>query len=804
MAARVKKAAVLGAGVMGAGIAAHFANAGVPTLLLDIVPKALTEDDQKRGLTLESKEFRNRFALGGLAKVVASKPAAFFSKVNADLVTVGNFEDDLAKLADCDIVVEAVIENMDIKRSLFQRVAAVRGPNTIVASNTSGLSLAKMAEGLPADFQKHFLVTHFFNPPRYMHLLEVVKLSQTDDQVFADAVQIGEELLGKGIVYGKDTTNFIANRIGVYSMMHGIHSMLEGGYSPEEVDAVMGKALGRPKSAAFRTADLVGLDTLVHVAKNCYDTLPDDPERDLFKVPEFIEQMVKKGILGDKTKGGFYKRTKGEDGKSKLLTLDPKTLEYRDQVKVRYDSLGMARNIEDTAERIKMVAFAEDRAGQLAWTSLSATLCYAANRIPEIADDIVNVDNGMKWGFNWDLGPFEVWDALGVEKVVARLQSENRAIPKLVSDLLASGQTSFYGKSDGKATFYDVQKKVAALLPVKKENISKAMAEEKKQIVKENSGATVYDIGDGVLAFEFHTKMNSIDNDIVELFHETMDDLEGKSQWEGLVIANDGGHFSVGANLMLVLMTAQQGQWKELEAVSERFQNLMLRTRYGSKPVVAAPFQYTFGGGVEMTMGASRVVAHAETYCGLVEVGVGLIPGAGGTREMVFRAMESIPPGVDCDPFPFLRKSFETIAMAKVATSAQEAQEMRLFRPTDRIILNRDRLTWEAKKTVLNLASEGYRAPKQRTARLPGKSGYGTLMTALHNFKGAGQITEHDFTVASKLAYVMMGGDTSPAVAVGEQYLLDLEREAFMSLAGNEKSQARMQYMLMNNKPLRN
>ena len=423
MAARVRKAAVLGAGVMGSGIAAHFANAGVPTLLLDIVPKALTPDEEKRGLTLESKEVRNRFATGGLAKSIASKPAAFFTKSAAALVTTGNFDDHLAQIADCDIVVEAVVENMDIKRALFKRVAAVRGADTIIASNTSGLSLEGMADGMPEDFRKHFLVTHFFNPPRYMKLLEIIKLSGTDNDVFARAVAIGEEVLGKGIVYAKDTTNFVANRIGVHAMLQGIHLMLKDGYSPEEVDATVGKALGRPKSAAFRTADLVGLDTLLHVAQNCYDTLPNDEERDIFVAPDYLKAMVEKKLLGDKTGGGFYKRVKVEGGKSKVMTLDPATLEYREQQKPRYDSLGMARNIDDVGERIAMVAFAEDRAGQFAWKTLSATLVYAANRIPEIADDVVNVDNAMKWGFNWDLGPFEVWDAVGVEKVVAKLQA---------------------------------------------------------------------------------------------------------------------------------------------------------------------------------------------------------------------------------------------------------------------------------------------------------------------------------------------------------------------------------------------
>jgi 3-hydroxyacyl-CoA dehydrogenase len=802
MATQVKKAAVLGAGVMGSGIAAHFANAGVPTLLLDIVPKAPTDDEQKRGLTLQSPEVRNRFAASGLQKAITAKPAAFFSKANAELVAIGNFEDDLGGIADCDIVVEAVVENLDIKRSLFQRVAQHRRGDTLIASNTSGLSLKAMAEGLPADFRKHFVVTHFFNPPRYMKLLEVVALPGTDPEVVRRATAIGEELLGKGIVRGKDTANFIANRIGVFGMMHAIHTMLEDGYTPEEVDAIHGRPLGRPKSAAFRTADIVGLDTLVHVAKNCYDSLVQDEKRDTFKVPSFIEEMVKRGILGDKSGGGFYKKAKGEGGESKIQTLDPKTLAYRDQQKVRYDSLGAARNIDDVAERMRTVVFAEDRAGQFAWKTVSETLVYAANRIPEIADDVVAVDNAMKWGFNWDLGPFETWDALGVEAVVERLRKEGRSIPKLIQDLLASGQKSFYAREGSRTTTFDVATKSHKPVLAPKEHITfRALSAEKKAL-RENGGATLYDLGDGVLGLEFHTKMNAVDADIIDMLHASVDEIEAR--YEGLVITNDGEHFSAGANLMLILMGARQGEWRMIEEMSKRFQDACLRMRYATRPVVAAPFGYTFGGGCEITFGAARVCAHAETYIGLVEAGAGLIPAAGGTREMTLRALESIPPGVEADPFPFLRRSFETVAMAKVATSAQEAQEMRLLRPTDRIVLSRDRLAHEAKKTVLHLAAEGYRPPRPRSARLPGASGYATLRAALLNFRAANQITDHDVTVASKLAWVMTGGNCSPSVPVGEQYLLDLEREAFMSLVGEPKSQERMQALLMTGKPLRN
>jgi 3-hydroxyacyl-CoA dehydrogenase len=804
MAVGVRKAAVLGAGVMGSGIAAHLANAGVPTLLLDIVPRELTEEEKKRGLTTASKEFRNRFAISGLQKALAAKPAAFFSKVNAELITVGNFDDDLDKIADCDFVVEAVVENMDIKRSLFQRVARVRKGDCIVASNTSGLSLKGMSEGLPEDFRKHFLVTHFFNPVRYMKLLEIVTLPETDPEVVKRAAAIGEELLGKGIVWGKDTTNFVANRIGVFAMMDAIHLMVKEGYTIDEVDAIAGKPLGRPKSAAFRTADMVGLDTLLHVAKNCYDVLVHDEKRETFKAPPFIEAMVKQNMLGDKTGKGFYCKVKTPDGKSEIQTLDYNKMEYVPKQKVRFDSLGAARNIDDLRERIKAVVFAEDRAGQFAWKNISETLIYATHRIPEIADDIVQIDNAMKWGFNWELGPFELWDALGVEAVVERLKKEGRPVPKMVTDMLAAGQKSFYVRKDGASFHYDPPSRTVKPIPVAKEKITFQNLREQKKVIKENAGATLYDLGDGVLGLEFHTKMNSIDVDIIEMMHAALDEAEAHSYWHGLVITNDDTNFSVGANLMLVLMTARQKEFKPIEEMAKKFQDANMRARYGLKPVVVAPFGLTLGGGVEVTFGASRVVACSETYIGLVEAGAGVIPAAGGTREMTFRALEAIPPGVNANPMDFIQNAFVTVAMAKVATSAQEAQEMRYLRPTDRIVLARDRLTFEAKKTVLHLAEEGYKPPRKRTAKLPGPSGYATLRAALYSFRLANQVTDHDVTVASKLAFVMTGGNCSPNIPVDEQYLLDLEREAFLSLCGEEKTQARMEALLMTGKPLRN
>jgi len=748
MSASFKKVAVLGAGVMGSGIAAHLANAGIPSLLLDIVPPGgLTDEDKKKGMTETSKAFRNRFSAGGKEKAVKASPAAFFTPVDAALISVGNFEDDLHKIHDCDWVVEVVKEDLAVKRDLFTRVLKHLQPHAIISSNTSGLRIVDMMKGFPEDVQQRFLVTHFFNPVRYMNLLELIPGERTSKEVLERLTRFGSDVLGKGVVMGKDTPNFIGNRIGIFGIMETIRVMMADDYNIDEVDAVFGTAMGRAKSAVFRTADVVGLDTFVHVAQNCFENLPNDEMKDVFKVPDFIKEMVKRGWLGNKTKQGFYKKEGSE-----ILTLDWKTLEYKAKAKVRSEALGQVKDLDDAGEKQRILCNADDRLGRLAWKVTSSTLAYSARRLGEIADDIVNIDRAMRWGFNWEQGPFEGWDALGVKGTVERMDRDGTKIPALVRDMLSSGRQSFYESHGGTRTYYDFTSKQARPVDEGKKTLRLAPFKEQKKIVKENLGASLIDIGDGILNLEFHTKMNSIDADIGQLMLDAVEIAE--KDWLGLVITNEGTNFSVGANLLLVYMEAQSGNWENLDKMVREFQNANKRLRYSRVPVVAAPFQMTFGGGAEI---------------------------------------ESL-----------LRKSFETVAMAKVATSAEEARRLGFLRPADGITLNRDQLMYAAKEQALGLARAGYRAPRPRTARLPGPSAAATFGMALRSMRDGHMISDHDLLISEKIASVMTGGNTSPRVLLTEEKLLDLEREGFLSLLGTAKSQERISYMLMNNKPLRN
>ena len=798
MSASFKKVAVLGAGVMGSGIAAHLANAGIPSLLLDIVPPGgLTDEDKKKGMTETSKAFRNRFSAGGKEKAVKASPAAFFTPVDAALISVGNFEDDLHKIHDCDWVVEVVKEDLAVKRDLFTRVLKHLQPHAIISSNTSGLRIVDMMKGFPEDVQQRFLVTHFFNPVRYMNLLELIPGERTSKEVLERLTRFGSDVLGKGVVMGKDTPNFIGNRIGIFGIMETIRVMMADDYNIDEVDAVFGTAMGRAKSAVFRTADVVGLDTFVHVAQNCFENLPNDEMKDVFKVPDFIKEMVKRGWLGNKTKQGFYKKEGSE-----ILTLDWKTLEYKAKAKVRSEALGQVKDLDDAGEKQRILCNADDRLGRLAWKVTSSTLAYSARRLGEIADDIVNIDRAMRWGFNWEQGPFEGWDALGVKGTVERMDRDGTKIPALVRDMLSSGRQSFYESHGGTRTYYDFTSKQARPVDEGKKTLRLAPFKEQKKIVKENLGASLIDIGDGILNLEFHTKMNSIDADIGQLMLDAVEIAE--KDWLGLVITNEGTNFSVGANLLLVYMEAQSGNWENLDKMVREFQNANKRLRYSRVPVVAAPFQMTFGGGAEIVLWAPSVRAHAETYMGLVEVGVGLLPGGGGTVEMTLRAVENAPDDPNFPIESLLRKSFETVAMAKVATSAEEARRLGFLRPADGITLNRDQLMYAAKEQALGLARAGYRAPRPRTARLPGPSAAATFGMALRSMRDGHMISDHDLLISEKIASVMTGGNTSPRVLLTEEKLLDLEREGFLSLLGTAKSQERISYMLMNNKPLRN
>ncbi len=795
---QIRRAAVLGAGVMGAQIAAHLANAGVPCLLLDIVPRELTPEETALGLTLESPRVRNRIAQAGLDAARKARPAAFFSPEAAALVSVGNFEDDLPRLRECDWIIEAIIENLEIKRNLYSRLEPNLQPDAIVSSNTSGIPIAKLAEGRSDNFRQRFLGTHFFNPPRYLHLLELIPTPDTAGEVSCFIAGFCDRVLGKGVVYARDTPNFIANRIGTFAMLDGIRVMLEGGYTVEEVDALTGTLIGHAKSATFRTMDIVGLDTAVHVAKNLFENVPEDEKRDVFKVPEVLEKMVERRLLGDKTKGGFFKKAGDE-----ILTLDLTTLEYRPREKPKFGSVEAAKNLESLEERLRALVYARDRGGDFLWRTMSESLIYAANRIPEISDSIVELDNAMKWGFAHELGIFETWDAIGLEKSVARMREEGRTVPANIERMLAAGEKGFYKSVDGVRHYYDLTKGAFATeRQVSGLTILKSLKDQNR-VIRKNAGASLIDLGDGVACVEFHSKMNSLGGDSIQMVNLGLKEVE--KNFEGLVIGNQGANFSVGANIMLILLGAQEGEWDELHAGVRQFQATTMSLRYSPKPVVVAPFQMTLGGGCEMVLHSDRNVADAETYIGLVEGGVGLIPGGGGTKEMAVRAYDSVADNPDADHFSYLRRNFELVAMAKVATSALEAKRSGILRPGDRIVMNRDRVIAEAKQSVLALAREGYRPPQPRTDILVlGESALSKFKIGMHMMKRGGYISDHDALVGTKIAEVLSGGALTRPTRVSEQYLLDLEREAFVSLCGTKATQQRLAHMLKTGKPLRN
>ena len=813
---QVKKAAVLGAGTMGAQIAAHLANAGVPTLLLDIPPQEKSQAETRpSGAVAETRPSgrvpdRNAIARAGFEAAKKAKPAAFSTADGAALVSIGNFEDDLPQLKDCDLIIEAVVENLEIKRSLYEKVEQHRKPGSVIASNTSGIPLKQLAEGRSEDFRAHFLGMHFFNPPRYMHLVELIRTEWTKPEVSCSMFGFLDERLGKGVVVAKDRPNFIANRIGTYGALWTMRTMLEDGYSIEEVDKITGPAAGRPKTATFRTFDLVGLDVFAHVVRNLHENLPDDPEREMFVMPEFVTKMIERGILGNKTKGGFYQRRKGEgaearpSGRAQVLVLDPATLEYRETQKVKFPALEMAKNIEDLRDRLQALVWSKERVGSFLWKTISRTLTYTADRIPEIADTVVEVDRAMRWGFNWELGPFEVWDAIGVEKSAAKLKEEGRAVPANVQSLLDSGAKNFYKQENGQRFYFDfVSAKYVPLADPPGTIVLKSL-KDRTGVIKKNSGASMIDLGDGVAGLEFHSKMNSIGGDTLEMLRFAI--AETEKNFVGLVVGNQGVNFSVGANLMLMLMEAQDENWEELEIIGRYFQSSVMSLRYSAKPVVVAPFQMVFGGGCEMVLHADRVRAAAETYIGLVEVGVGIIPAGCGTKEMLVRAMDSIPADMkDADPFPFVKRAFETIALAKIATSAEQARDFGFLREEDSISMNGDRLIADAKKQVLALAASGYVQPQPRTDILAlGTPALATLKLGVHLMKRAGYISDHDALIGERLARILTGGDLNHTTRVSEQYLLDLEREAFLSLIGTRKTQDRIAHMLKTGKPLRN
>ena len=757
---------------MGSRIAAHFANAGIPALLLDIV--------------LPNQANRSAAALGGLDTAIKQKPAAFFTPETKSLVTPGNFEDDFAKIRDCDWIVEAVTEKLEIKRALIEKVVKHRKPGSIFSTNTSGIPLASIAEGFPSEFRQHFLGTHFFNPPRYLHLLELIPGPETLPAVRDHIADFSDRHLGKGVVPCKDTPNFIANRIGSFLGATVQNLTVEMGFTIEEVDALTGQLIGLPKSASYRLLDIVGLDIWAHVTKNLYDLVPGDPWRERFVLPPFFAQMIERGWLGDKTGQGFYKRI-GKGDKKEILALDLNTLEYHPSKKARFASIEGVRGIEDLPQRLRALMALTDRAGAFLWRLFSDLVLYSAGMVPEISDRVVEIDRAMRWGYANSLGPFELWDALGVEETVARMRKEQRQIPESVEKMLCTGAKSFYRGPERE--YFDL---LANSYEVLEDRPGITVLKDVKQargVVKKNGGASLIDIGDGVLCLEFHSKMNSLGDDQISLIRAGIE--ETSKNFAAMIVANQGENFSVGANLMLVLLAAQEEEWEELDAAINRFQQATMLIKYAPKPVVSAPFGLTLGGGCEIAIHSARVQASAETYMGLVEVGVGVIPGAGGAKEMLLR-------------FGNAQKAFELIAFAKVATSAAEARSLGLLRPQDQISMNPERLIDDAKALALSIAPNYVAGVPRTDVEVGGAEDLALLKTGIYLARQGNYISDYDTVVGEKLAYVLSGGPLTGRQTVSEQYLLDLEREAFLSLCGQRKTQERMQHMLKTGKALRN
>jgi 3-hydroxyacyl-CoA dehydrogenase len=807
MTQRIQKAVVLGAGTMGARIAAHFANAGLPCLLLDIVPKDVSKDAPSAA--------RNKLVLAGLEAAKKSKPAAFFAPDLAAKISIGNFEDDLPRLADADWIIEVVAENLEIKRNLLAKVARFRKPGSIVTTNTSGLPVHLIAEGLPEEFQQHWAGTHFFNPPRYLKLVELIPGPKTSSEVLSALTGFCDRRLGKGVVLAKDTPNFIANRVGTFSMLNALKLMSQLGMTIEEVDACTGPAVGWPKSATFRTADIVGIDVLAHVVRNIYETAANDESREMYKVPPLIEEMLRRNWLGDKTGQGFYKRVKGSADKE-ILTLDIPTMEYRPRQKARFASIDAGKTIEDIRDRLRALITPlfegqkTDNAQQFIWGGLSEMCLYAGRRMPEIADHIVDVDRAMRWGFAWELGPFEVVDALGLPAFAEQIKKESRALPPIFEKARASGRKSFYESEKGATSVFDfatgaTQKVEEPAGIILLRNLKDAGRE-----IERNAGASLIDLGDGVICCEFHSKMNAIGADLIAMIHKGIKRLD--SDFDAMIIANQAPNFCVGANLMLVLIGAQEQEWDELHMAVKQFQNVNLAIKYAPKPVVAAPQGMALGGGCEISLHAAKIHAAAESYIGLVEAGVGLIPGGGGTKEMMIRTNECAGSGDDLDLFHALRPTFENIATAKVGTSAEENRQLGYLRRTDTYSMNRERLVADAKQSALALGRSGWKpaaATWQEGAqttqiKVLGESFLAAAKMAIHLMVRGGYASDHDAHVARKLANILAGGPLSAPQMVSEQYVLDLEREAFVSLCGEKKTQERIAHTLKTGKPLRN
>lgn len=797
----INKVAVLGSGIMGSRIACHFANIGVEVLLLDIAPKELSPEEQAKGLTQDNPTVKNRIVNTALQTAVKTNPSPVYSKKALNKIKTGNFDDDMPKIAGYDWVIEVVVENLDIKKKVFEQVEQFRKPGTLITSNTSGIPIHLMAEGRSDDFKSHFCGTHFFNPPRYLKLLEVIPTPHTQPEIVDFLMHYGDKFLGKTTVLCKDTPAFIANRVGVYSIMALLHLVEKLDLTVEEVDKFTGPALGRPKSATFRTSDVVGLDTMIKVAKGLYDNCPDDKAHDLFKLPAYVQKMEENKWLGDKTKQGFYKKTKSADGKTEILALDLKTLEYKPQQKVKSATLEMTKPVENLRERMKIFAKGKDKAGELFRHSSFGLFEYVSDRIPEISDELYRIDDAMRAGFGWELGPFELWDAVGVKEAIEGMEQYGNKAAAWVQEMLDAGNTSFYKVENGVKKYYDIPSKSYKALPGTDEFIILENLRENKTLWK-NSGVSIIDLGDGILNVEFHTKMNTIGGDVISGINKAIDMAE--KDYRGLVIGNDGANFSAGANVGMIFMMAVEQEWDELNMAIRMFQNTSMRIRYSSIPVVVAPHNLTLGGGCEFSLHADHVQLSAETYMGLVEFGVGVIPGGGGTKEFALRASDEYKD--DQIVQNALKERFLTIGMAKVSTSGYEAYELGyLQKDKFSISMNRNRLLADAKAKAIELADAGYTKPVQRNdIKVLGKQGLGIVYAGANSMYAGHFISEHDKKISEKLGYVMCGGDLSAPTEVTEQYLLDLEREAFLSLAGERKSLERIQSIITKGKPLRN
>ncbi|MBH8569927.1 enoyl-CoA hydratase/isomerase family protein [Microvirga sp. STS02] len=797
----IKKVAVLGSGVMGSRIACHFANIGVQVLLLDIAPKELLPDEEKKGLKLEAPAVRNRIVNAALQAAIVANPSPLYRKADAAKIKTGNFDDNLKDIATCDWTIEVVIERLDIKKSLYERVEQFRKKGTLITSNTSGIPIHLLAEGRSEDFKQHFAGTHFFNPPRYLKLLEIIPTADTKPEVLDFLQHYGDLYLGKTVVLAKDTPGFIANRVGVWALLDAMQTMQKLGLTVEETDKLTGPVIGHAKSATLRTSDVVGLDTTINVANGLAQGLPDDEAKDVFVLPDFVKKMGESKWLGDKTGQGFYKKVKGEGGKSEIHALDLNTLEYKPSQKVKFATLEMTKTIEKLADRFKVLVAGKDKAGEFYRLSFGGLFAYVSNRVPEISDQLYKIDDALRAGFGWELGPFETWDALGVQAGVDLAKAAGRTAAPWVEGMLAAGNSTFYKVEDGVRKFYDQASKTYQAIPGVENFIILDNLRASGKVLWKNAGASVLDLGDGILNVEFHSKMNSLGTDVIQGLLKGVEMAE--AGYRGLVVGNDAPNFSAGANLGLVYMQALDQDFDELNMMIQQFQQAMMRMRYSSIPVVGTPHGLTLGGGCELNLHCDRVVAAAESYIGLVEFGVGLIPGGGGTKEMTLRTAAKYEEG---EPeFNLLRNTYMTISTAKVSTSAAEALDLGFLRRGDEVVLNSNRVIAAAKSAAIDLADAGYTQPVQKTnIKVHGKGALAMFKTGVYAMQQGNYISTHDQLIADKLAYVMCGGDLSSPTEVSEQYLLDLEREAFLSLCGERKTLERIQSILTTGKPLRN